>query len=64
MFRRKWELCWQEVARDLEKRRQILQKEEMKRTEGVLRQGEEATEAESRLKRVKVEEQAAQNKNG
>ena len=67
MFRRERELWRQEVVGPLEKQSQILREEKMKRTEGVLRdkrQGEEATEAESKLKRVEVEEEATQKKKG
>ncbi|PFX27791.1 uncharacterized protein LOC111327147 isoform X3 [Stylophora pistillata] len=65
MFRLERELWRKEVVGPLEKPSQILQEGELKRTEGVLRdrrQGEEATEAASKLKRVEVEEEATQNK--
>ena len=66
-FRHEWEFLRWKVLEASEKRRQILEEEESKRNEGALRyrwQSEVLKEAESKLKRVKVEEQAAQIKKG
>ena len=66
-FQREWEHWGQKIAEAEEQLCQILQEEELEWIEGVLRhrrQDGEVKEAESKLKTLEVEEQAALTKEG